>query len=253
MDKKELTISCVKSIFGVVPYVGTALDELIFEYNGRIRQKRLTHFLEILSNYFTEDSEANIENIQTEDFNDLFESVLKRVVTTKSTLKMERYRDILIKELRNPTKESELIDIYLDLISSLSEEELIILFHHRHFDKTYNQEFDKLLVLKNQFNKVLEQKKRETIIIVRSKHEDEYLRLKSEIEELETKHKKLEQYKKSGFYEIDDQKFFFYKQRLYSKGLLYDDGIGRFDTRPFQLMNITEFGIEFINFIQKEK
>ena len=253
MDKKELSISGTKSLFGAVPYVGTALNELFFEYNGRIKQKRLNHFVEILSDYFAENSETNIENIQTEDFNDLFESVLKRVVTTKSTLKMERYRDILIKELSNPTKETELIDIYLDLISSLSEEELIILFHHRHFDKTYNQEFEKLLDLKKQFDKVLEQKKRETIIIERSKYEDEYLRLKGEIEELETKHKKLEQYKQSSFYDIDDQKFFFYKQRLYSKGLLYDDGMGRLDVRPFQLMNITEFGIEFIDFIQKEK
>src|SRR5690606_3919762 len=119
-----------KSIFGAVPFVGSLFDELFFEYNGRIKQKRLNHFIEILADNFTQESDIKIENIQTEDFNDLFESVLRRVVRTKSEWKLNKFKDILINELNSPTKQIELVELYLDLISDLSEEELTILYHH---------------------------------------------------------------------------------------------------------------------------
>lgn len=250
VDTREILISSAKSIFGAVPFAGTALNELFFEYNGNIKQKRLNNFVEILSEYFSTNTDDNIKNIKTEDFNDIFESVLRRVVRTKSNLKLIRFRDILIKELNSPTKETELIDLYLDLITSLSEEELIILYNHRHFDKTYTEELDKLQGLKTEYQKVLENKKRETIIISRSKYEDEYLQLKEEIEKIENKHDSLKVFRTAEHYNIEKNKFFFYVQRLYSKGLIYDDGIGKLGGLPFKLMNITEFGVEFMHFIK---
>src|SRR5690606_21477899 len=96
MDEKEILNSSIKSIFGAVPFVGSLFDELFFEYNGRIKQKRLNHFIEILADNFTQESDIKIENIQTEDFNDLFESVLRRVVRTKSEWKLNKFKDILI-------------------------------------------------------------------------------------------------------------------------------------------------------------
>ena len=105
-DKKEIIVSTVKSLFGAIPFGGTALNELFFEYNGQLKQKRLNQFVEILAENFTEDSEINLDNIKTENFSDLFESVLRRVVQTKSELKLNRFKDILIKELNNPTKET---------------------------------------------------------------------------------------------------------------------------------------------------
>ena len=251
-DKKEIIISSTKSVFGMIPHVGTALNELFFDYNGRLKQKRLNNFVEILHEYFSQNKDVSIENIKTEDFNDIFESILKRVVVTKSSHKLYRFRDILVKELNSPTSETELIDLYLDLITSLSEKELVILNNYKHFDKTFDNEIAKLYKLKQQFQKVSDDKKRETIIITRSKYEDEYLRLKGIIERTEKKHKKLEKYKTAEFYKLSEQKFFFYKQRLYSKGLLFDIGVGGVGTRAFEVMSITEFGIEFINFIKGE-
>lgn len=251
IDKKEILISTAKSIFGEIPFVGTALNELFFEYNGTIKQKRLNTFIEILTEYFSENSEVNIENIKTENFNDIFESVLKRVVTTKSKLKLIRFRDILINELKNPTSETELIEIYLDLITSLSEEELIILYSHKYFDINYEKELEGLNHSKTQFNAVIDRRKKETIIIERSRYEEEYLRLKSRIAELEKKLNPLEKYRTPDFYKLTEEKFFFYKQRLFSKGLLYDNGMNRIGITPFQMMNITEFGLEFIKFIKE--
>ncbi|MDR6761899.1 hypothetical protein J2Y38_002108 [Flavobacterium sp. 2755] len=52
MDKKEILTSTAKSLFSLIPYAGTALTELVFDYNGRIKQNRLNKFIEILSDGF---------------------------------------------------------------------------------------------------------------------------------------------------------------------------------------------------------
>ena len=186
MEKKEIIVSTVKSLFGAVPYGGTALNELFFEYNGRIKQKRLNRFIEILAENFTEDSEINIDNIKTEDFNDLFEAVLKRVVQTKSELKLNRFKDILIKELNSPTKETELIDVYLDLITTLSEEELVILFHHKSFNENYDKEREELDKLKERMSRLKENIKKETIIVEKSKYQDDYDMVSASIKKFKT-------------------------------------------------------------------
>lgn len=99
LDKKEVFNSMAKSVFSVIPFAGTAITELVFEYNGRIKQNRLNKFVEFLSEGFSNQNEVDIENIKTEHFNDVFEAVIKRVFTTKSGAKLKRFRDIIIKEL----------------------------------------------------------------------------------------------------------------------------------------------------------
>jgi hypothetical protein len=251
LDKKEFFNSMAKSIFSIIPYAGTAITELVFEYNGRIRQKRLNKFVEFLSEGFLNQNELDIENIKTEHFNDVFEAVIKRVFTTKSETKLKRFRDILIKELKSQHSETELIEIYLELISILSDEEIIILHEHRHFDKNYNLELDHRNELNDRLNQAIENKKKETIVIGQSKFSDTIAKVTVELELINKKHKKLECLRKFDYYNITDEKFLFYKQRLYSKGLLIDSGIGRIGVDTFQMMSITEFGKEFVEFIKE--
>ncbi|GFZ84535.1 hypothetical protein GCM10011531_14110 [Aquaticitalea lipolytica] len=249
IDKKEILVSSAKSIFGVIPFAGTALNELFFEYNGSIKQKRLNNFIDILSEYFAKNSDVKIENIKTEDFNDIFESVLRRVVQTKSELKLIRFKDILITQLNNPIQEIELVELYLDLISSLSEEEISILHGHRNFDLNYEEEINNLNKLRDELNQITEKQKRETIIINQSRYHDDEVRVKSGIEEIEDKIEPLKKLRTSEYYELSYQKFEFYKQRLFSKGLLVDNRMNRNGSFAFQNMGITEFGLEFLDFI----
>ena len=253
IDKKGILVSTAKSIFGAIPFGGTALNELFFEYNGQIKQKRLNQFVEILAENFTEDSEINIENIKTEDFNDLFEAVLRRVVQTKSETKLIRFKDILIKELNSPSEEPELITVYLDLISSLSEQELIVLYNHRHFDGNFDLEFENKNKLKEQRLKLSQKLKNERISIGDSTYQDSFDKVDKEIKRIEQKHKSFDKFRTAEFYEINEHQFIYYKQRLFSKGLLLDWGIGRIGVRPFEMMSITEFGNEFINFIKENE
>jgi len=250
IDKKEIIIAGLRSIFGEIPIVGSGINELI-NFRANLKQNRLNNFVEILAKYFTENKDVNLENIKTEDFSDLFEAVLIRVVQTKSEKKLSRFKDILVKELANPTEQTELIDLYLDLITSLSEEELVILYHHKNFDKTFDQAKEKLDKLKERLIKINENKKRETIIIDKSIYEDDFNKVTSQINEIQEKNKSLIKYRRAEFYGLDNQKFIFYKQRLFSQGLLLDWGISRIGVRPFEMMSITEFGTEFIDFIKK--
>jgi hypothetical protein len=251
-EKTELLTSVVKTIFSVIPYAGTALTELVFDYNGRIKQSRLNKFVEILSQEFSKNNEIDIEKIKTENFNDLFESVIKRVYTTKSELKLNRFKDILIKGLKSPENNFEFIDVYLDLITDLSEDELIILYEHRHFGKKYSIEVLRKNELGEQLNIANENRKKETININigPSKYSNKIIELEKERNEISHHHKNLEIFRKCSNYSISDDKFRFYKQRLYSKALLIDSGIGAIGTEPFEIMSITEFALEFINFIK---
>lgn len=253
IDKKEIITSTAKSIFGIIPLGGSALDELIFEYNGRIKQNRLNRFVEILADNFSENTEINLDNIKTEDFSDLFESVLRRVVQTKSERKLLRFKNIIIKELNCPTAESEVIDHYLDLISSLTEEELTILYNHRHFTEEFEEHIDELNRHESNLSSLEEQLKKHTLVIGESEFQKPYdqlkitYRLKKEFVESFTK------YKKAEFYELNAKSFVFYKQRLFSKGLLIDNGMNRIGGIPFGNMTITEFGLEFIEFIRNSE
>ena len=250
IDSEEILNSTAKSIFGVVPFAGNALDELFFEYNGRIKQKRLNHFVEILAESFSQDSGINIDNIKTEDFSDLFESVLRRVVQTKSELKLNRFKDILMKELNVPTKQTELIEIYLDLINSLSEEELSILYYHKHFDLNFEKEIDRMNVLKDKLNTINQNSKKENVQIDGIQLESEDADIQNQIKVIEDWLDDLRKYKTADYYNLDEHRFMFYKQRLFSKGLLIDNRMDRIGNLPFYNMGITEFGMEFIAFIK---
>src|SRR6266496_480635 len=131
IDSQEAIISAIKSVFGVVPYAGQLLSEVAFDYRSRIKQNRLNNFTQLLVEFFKDTRNIKLENIKTEEFSDLFESVLKRVVQTKSEEKHRRFKNILVNQIQNPSQNIDNSEIYLDLISSLSEIEINILHQHQ--------------------------------------------------------------------------------------------------------------------------
>ena len=251
IDRKEIIISTAKSIFGIVPFGGAALDELFFEYNGRLKQNRLNRFVELLAENFTDESEIKIDNIKSEDFSDLFEAVLRRVVQTKSELKLVRFKDILIKELNSPSQHYELIDHYLDLISSLTEEEISILYNHRHFTIEYEEEINKLTLLRDNLSSLERQIQNEKGLLGESKFKKPHDTVKLKLDKKKIYIDSFAKFKQAEFYNLSEINFMFYKQRLFSKGLLIDNRMSRIGSLPFGHMGITEFGLEFLNFIRK--
>jgi len=52
---------------------------------------------------------------------------------------------------------------------------------------------------------------------------------------------------------INEVLYKFYIQDLISKSLLYDDGIGMLGVSSLKMIEITEFGISFLNYIETAK
>ena len=75
--KKEIAEATLKSIFGAVPYVGSFLNEIVFDYRSRVKQNRLNEFIDLLSEEFSKRShdEVDFKKMESDEFGDLFESI----------------------------------------------------------------------------------------------------------------------------------------------------------------------------------
>ena len=129
-----------------------------------------------------------------------------------------------------------------------------ILYHHRFFDADYEELIDSMNDARQELEKVENLKKDELVIVNnKSKYQDQYVAAEHKFSDLEEKVKCKTKYRKADYYNLDERKFMFYKQRLFSKGLLIDNPSSRIGSLPFQAMGISEFGKEFVQFIKKSK
>jgi len=245
LDQNEIKNSVTRALFSLinVPILGPALTE-IFDFRGKLKQKRLNQFTELLENYFSNHTGINLESFQTTEFSDLFESVLKRVVLTNSDEKMRMFKDVLINQLQNPKQSINESEIYLSLITELTEIEIKILFEYRQFIKSFQPEIKELNQLEHRQN-ILEG------IADKSPegYNSELLDIQTQVGQKQKKLNELQNIYKHDHFGIDKDQFLFYKQRLFSKGLLVDNGIGSIGGKPFNTMGITQFGVQFIDYI----
>lgn len=255
-NHKESAISVAKIGFSAIPILGAFLNEEFFDLPGRLKQNRLNKFTELLTDYITKSNKTiDLENINKEDFADIFESILTKVSKTKSEDKLKRFRDVLFHCLENNIWDTENTERFLDLISNIKEYEVLILKYHSVFDEKHeerrekhNETKQKATNLEEELLKASEAKDNgftndfEKVITTLRATE-------ASIRVFEEQNKQLEKYRNSEFYNLSDEEFLYSKQKLSSLGLLIDSGVGGIGTRPFQKMSITTFGKRFIEFI----
>lgn len=255
---KEADVAMLRSIFGAVPIVGGLLNEVIFDIRGRVKQERLNAFVDLLTEYFKDKSGFDMSQLDKEDLGDLFEAVIKNVLQTKSKAKHKRYRDILVKNLEHEKFDFTSSSRFLDLIASLEEIEIIILSELKVFNWQFRRDKEDLRLLKQEFESSKESLSKEMQLSAqgyannKSRIEIEITDIKIRIKEYDAKFTGLESRNDSSYYDIDDIQFAYYKQNLYSKALLIDMGVGTFGYVPFARMGITEFGEQFLQFLEKE-
>lgn len=244
-NKTEIKNSVLRTLLNSIsiPVLGPVLTEF-FEFRGKIKQNRLNQFVELLENYFSNHAGVNLESFQTVEFGDLFESVLKRVVMTESADKMRMFKDIIVNQIEFPSTPINESELYLDLISELAETEIKILFEYRQFIKKFQPEVDELLHLKNQLESL-----RNKIDKSPDSYNSELLSLETEVGAKRKALNTLQNLYKHDHFGVSNDQFLFYKQRLFSKALLVDNGIGSIGGVPFKTMGITQFGIQFIDYV----
>ncbi|WP_018883094.1 hypothetical protein [Paenibacillus massiliensis] len=130
---KQVLIGVAKcSISAAFPYLGCALNEALFEVRGRIAQDRINQFVESFLAHLNDLGVTLDEDIiSSEDFNDIYAAIIKRVVDTKNEHKIKIFRDILTSSSIT-TYQSDFIETFLDLVTRLDfmEIEILKMFEH---------------------------------------------------------------------------------------------------------------------------
>ncbi|BCZ46980.1 hypothetical protein psyc5s11_30470 [Clostridium gelidum] len=124
---KELLVGLLKAGISDIPLVGGLLNEVCFEIRGRIAQKRVNDFTNSFIAYISELGLNIDENVMTsEEFNDIYISILKHVIETKCEHKLKIFREILKSNTINPC-ESNFKETFLELVKKLDYIEIEIL------------------------------------------------------------------------------------------------------------------------------
>jgi hypothetical protein len=215
---KEVGVSATKGLIGGIPYIGTALNEVVFELRGRVKQKRVNNFIIELKKYMEtiNGEEINFNYIESEEFGDIFESIIKRIIYNRSEEKLHRFKKVLVKQMANPSN-SDHIESFLDIISKINEKQIHILDIHKKI-KSGELGSDNNLMDRNHID---------------AGHTTE-----------------ISECRKPEYYDLDKGTYQFYVQDLISKALLADMGMNRLVVEPFQILEITKLGLNFLKFIE---
>lgn len=238
---KYSQVTGLKILIQSIPYIGTPLNEILFEHKGRIKQERLNKFLQNLKDYFETVNEVSINDsyINSEEFGDIFESVLEKVSKTSSEEKLKRFKQILIKQIEIPEK-TEYFESFLDVISKITDKQFEILLTQYRYYPEYK-------IIRKEINQNEE-------LLKNSKHNEyaEYDTYSEKLEILNNKRMEIEEkFMKFENYNIQKEEYLFLVQDLISKSLLYDAGLGYFIIGPFEIVLITDYGLALIKYISE--
>lgn len=127
INVKEILVGITKGAISVVPYAGGALNEFLFEIRGRIAQKRINNFVDGFIQYIEDMGTPIDEDVLTsENFNDMYVSIIRHVIECKSQYKIDIFKRILESNLRI-NYESDFRDTFLELVNKLDYMEFEIL------------------------------------------------------------------------------------------------------------------------------
>ena len=197
--------------------VGLLADTFI-RYRNLIKQERVCGILEELKKDVesTDPHEFDQEYLRSEEFSDILESILWRVVNTASEEKVHRFKMILLNEMKH-TYESDFKETFLDIAFRINDDQILIINHFREVKECES-----------------EGSTEQGAVDGRDEGAEASLKCKED------------------FLGFDEGKYFFYVQDLVSKSLLYDEIIALFggETKPYTNLRITPFGEEFLRFVE---
>lgn len=256
---QALIESASKIIFSQVPYAGQILSEVFFDYRSRVKQERLNLFLENLIQYLQVNSlnEQADSLLSSEDFGDLFESVIKRLVQTNIKERVQLFQNVLINYIHIPNK-NEYRDTFLDIIDRINASQIRILETHAQVKEDIRKLLKQREYFASEINRLDNEMKVENRLMENGGFDYRYYEITKEIMDLSQRLTTIDQaidsdlkVRNPAFYGINQGEYLFLIQDLFAKGLLMDVGTGTFDTKPFEKMKITEFGKAFLEFIRR--
>jgi hypothetical protein len=113
----EYGLGVLKGIIGAVPYIGTALNEILFDVRSRLKQERLNSFFVEVAAEVAQLREGTIAHdfLKSEDFSDLVEDICVRVTRARSASRRKDFRKILLDAFQGRSQ-PDLGPLFLDLL-----------------------------------------------------------------------------------------------------------------------------------------
>lgn len=259
LNKQEAGISFLKGVIGAIPYAGTLLNEIIFDYRSRLKEKRLVGFVEELEKELSKYDETKIdfEYLKTDEFSDILEEILKKVVTSNSDEKIKRFKKILIGEM-TASNNTEFKLTFLDITSKITETQILILKEHNSIGRSISKYYKDIESLNRDIPELEKGLRTEKQLAAKGYANNTTLfekRLKQMKLELNKKlkaTKQVESKRSYTHYGISLEEFLIQIQDLISKGLLVDAGAGISYLNPFQVLDITKLAKGYLKYIIEE-
>ncbi len=255
---EETKISIKKGLLGLVPYGGQALMEYFIEHRTRVKQNRINSFIDSFINFLSShiENEEELNNLDDENFHDIFESILIRISKTNNKAKRDRFNKILLKQVKAKDLK-DFNETFLDLIEKLNDSQIVILKEHLFIKENgFGNIKSRYKTSKHEISRLEEELKNQLELgKLGAAHNGPRIekRLNNERKKLEAQEEELlplNNRRKHDFYNITKSDYLYYVQDLISKSLLYDSGIGGIGTLPFEILSITDFGERFLEFIK---
>lgn len=255
---KETGLAVLKAALALFP-VGIAINQYM-ELRSKIKQERLNSFISLLFESLTGKSIEGISNLDAEEFDDLLDSIFRRVIQTKSINKHKRFRDILLNFIDKRNMKFDDAELFLGLVSDLTEPAILILNNYRIFSVELLQRKTRLLELERELSTLNAKLIKESTIKEKGfankfdSLSEQHFKAEQEIEQLKVEVNRLNAVNMASTYGLDDGEFMYLKQTLFSKGLLVDNFAGGLvgSKSTFEDMTITAFGLKFIDFLVRE-
>lgn len=227
-------------------------------FRNGLKQKRLLDFAESLKKTF--ESELNIDlddyDFQSENFVDLFDSIMNQVQITKSEEKLNAFKGIFVNSLIND--EYHMVQVYIDLTTSLHEKQIEIL---NLFIKTDDDRKKKSKEI-SKLSKDVEQKEKERNKLRRqakngtinpnqsvSKATNDEKSLKAKLERTRNAHRRIVDSINAECFNLEESQYIYFLRDLISKGLLVENTYVSFDTTIVDSIDATSFALAYYNFV----
>ena len=128
---KKSTEVVIRGLVGAIPYVGTLLNEAIFEGRARLKQERLEKFVEYLADSLqtVEFDKIDVAYVHSAEFVDFLEDVLVRAAKVRAEEKRKKLAAVLAGRLQH-AEGTPFDDRFLDLLIALSDIQVRILAEH---------------------------------------------------------------------------------------------------------------------------
>ena len=267
-DSKEVASTAFQTVAQVIiagaaatiidPVVGAgagALASQFFGLRGQLKMARANSFVIELGKYMQSvKGDFEWENANREDFGDILEEVINKVIRTSSEKKRERFKLTVAGQIINPLP-YDYISRFINLIEMLSEEQIIIL-------KTYVSTEEEFINIQAETAKIYETKesslKAQNNLVLNKANEkltkQTKMRLQSlegEILEKQNAYNRIRRKRNERIKNIGENEFNFMLNDLRVLGLVYNPSEGRAsDTGEYSGFRCTRLAMEFMEFLQ---